>query len=87
MAATRKFRDALTGRKREVHLTPVLWEELPAFGATLVQRLFRGGLPPALLAEPKKPALYREWLDSFFARDVQRLFGLSPRFTGSIRGS
>ena len=75
LAASRKFRDTLTGRKRLVHLTPVLWDELAAFGATLPQRLFQGGLPRALLAESKRPALYREWMDSFFARDIQRLFG------------
>lgn len=75
LAASKKFRDTLTGRKRLVHLTPVLWEELPAFGATLPQRLFHGGLPPALLASAKRPAFYREWMDSFFARDIQRLFG------------
>jgi predicted AAA+ superfamily ATPase len=75
LAASKKFRDTLTGRKRLVHLTPVLWDELPAFGVTLPQRLFLGGLPPALLAEAKKPAFYREWIDSFFARDIQRLFG------------
>jgi uncharacterized protein len=75
LAASKKFRDTLTGRKRLVHLTPVLWDELPAFGVTLPQRLFHGGLPPALLAESKQPAFYREWLDSFFARDIQRLFG------------
>lgn len=75
LAASRKFRDTLAGRKRLVHLTPVMWEELPAFGVGLPQRLFHGGLPPALLAESKKPAFYREWMDSFFARDIQRLFG------------
>jgi predicted AAA+ superfamily ATPase len=32
-------------------------------------------LPPALLASAKQPAFYREWMDSFFARDIQRLFG------------
>ena len=32
LAASKKFRDTLTGRKRVVHLTPVLWDELPAFG-------------------------------------------------------
>jgi hypothetical protein len=42
---------------------------------SLKDRLFRGGLPPALLAEAKAPAFYREWMDSFFARDIQRLFG------------
>jgi predicted AAA+ superfamily ATPase len=75
LAASKKFRDTLTGRKRLVHLTPVLWEELDAFGVSLSQRLLQGGLPPALLAESKQPAFYREWLDSFFARDIQRLFG------------
>jgi predicted AAA+ superfamily ATPase len=75
LAASKKFRDTLTGRKRVVHLTPVLWEELPGFGVTLPQRLYHGGLPPALLAASKQPALYREWIDSFFARDIQRLFG------------
>jgi predicted AAA+ superfamily ATPase len=75
LAASKKFRDTLTGRKRTVHLTPVLWEELPAFGVSLAQRLFHGGLPPALLADSKTPSFYREWMDSFFARDIQRLFG------------
>jgi len=75
LAASRKFRDTLAGRKRTVHLLPVLWSELPAFGVPLPRRLFLGGLPPALLADAKRPALYREWLDSFFARDIQRLFG------------
>jgi predicted AAA+ superfamily ATPase len=75
LAASRKFRDTLTGRKRTVRLTPIPWDELPAFGAPLERRLYHGGLPQALLADAKHPALYREWLDSFFARDIQRLFG------------
>ncbi|MCL4806809.1 MAG: AAA family ATPase [Thermoanaerobaculia bacterium] len=75
LAASRKFRDTLTGRKRSIRLVPVLWDELEAFDATLQKRLFHGGLPAALLAESKSPSLYREWLDSFFARDIQRLFG------------
>lgn len=57
-------------------LLPVLWSELEAFGhVPLTRRLFHGGLPSALLAEAKKTAFYREWIDSFFARDIQRLFG------------
>jgi len=74
LAASRKFRDSLTGRKRLIHLVPVLSAELPAFGASLEKRLYHGGLPPALLAPTKPAAFYREWLDSFFARDIQRLF-------------
>lgn len=75
LAAGSKFRDTLTGRKRTVHLVPVLWDELSAFGVSVQRRLFHGGLPPALLPDGKQPAFYREWLDSFFARDIQRLFG------------
>ena len=74
LAASRKFRDTLTGRKRLVHLVPVMLSELAAFGtASLQRRLLHGGLPPALLAAKKKPSFYREWMDSFFARDIQRL--------------
>lgn len=75
LAATRKFRDTLTGRKRLVHLLPILWTELEAFSCSdISRRLFQGGLPPALLADSKSPSFYREWLDSFFARDIQKLF-------------
>ena len=74
LAATRKFRDALTGRKREVHLLPVLAEEMEAFGADLERRLFAGGLPQALLSKERDEDFYSEWMDSYFARDVQELF-------------
>jgi hypothetical protein len=80
LAATNKFRDSLTGRKREVHLVPVLFEELEAFGTTdLRERLLRGGLPAALLADSRGGEAYAEWLDSYFARDVQELFRLEKR--------
>ena len=80
LAATQKFRDSLTGRKRVVELVPVLHEELSAFGVTdLRERLLRGGLPPALLAEKHNPEFYAEWQDSYFARDVQELFRLEKR--------
>ncbi len=41
--------------------------------------MLRGGLPPALLGEDIDPEFYSEWLDSFFARDVQELFNVSKR--------
>ena len=80
MAATKKFRDTLTGRKRVVALAPVLAEELPAFGVKdLNERLLRGGLPPALLAKEPTWEFYAEWLDSYFARDVQEMFRVEKR--------
>lgn len=80
LAAVGKFRDSLAGRKRVVHLVPVLASELAAFGVTdLRRRLLHGGLPAALLADTPAPDLYAEWLDSYFARDVQELFSVSKR--------
>ncbi len=79
LAATQKFRDSLAGRKRNLELVPVLWSELDAFGATEEQRLLRGGLPPALLAEELDPGFYAEWMDSYYARDVQELFRVEKR--------
>jgi len=80
LAATQKFRDSLTGRKRVVKFLPVLHEELSAFGITDVrERLLRGGLPPALLSPEYNPEFYGEWVDSYFSRDVQELFRLEKR--------
>lgn len=85
LAATAKFRDSLAGRKREVHLVPVLAEEIAAFGVRdLTERLFRGGLPQTLLAEHYDPEFYGEWMDLFFARDIQELFRVEKR-TGFLR--
>lgn len=75
LAATKKFKDTLAGRKRNVRLTPVLWDEITSFGnAVMEKRLYCGGLPQALLASQKDSEFYREWMDSFFVRDIQKLF-------------
>ena len=81
LAATGKFRDSLAGRKLEVHLCPVPWEEcLDAFGvAELDRRLLHGGLPEALLAERPDDGFFSEWMDSFYARDILELFNLRNR--------
>ncbi len=80
LAATEKFGDSLTGRKRSVLLVPVLWEERQAFGIHDDEtRLLRGGLPPALLAQTLDLGFYGEWLDSYYARDVQELFRVEKR--------
>jgi uncharacterized protein len=44
LAASRKFKDTLTGRKRLVHLMPVLWDELLSFNTVLVKRLHQGAI-------------------------------------------
>jgi len=80
LAATQKFRDSLAGRKRQLHLVPVRHDELLSFGVKdLRHRLHRGGLPAALLAVENDPGFYSEWLDSYYARDVQELFRVEKR--------
>jgi len=86
LAATRKFRDALTGRKEAIYLPPVLWTECrDIFGVRdLDRRLLHGGLPEPLLAAEKDPAFFAEWVDSFYARDIQELFAIRSR-TGFMK--
>jgi len=81
LAATAKFRDSLTGRKEMVYLPPVLWREcVDAFDVNdLDHRLLCGGLPETLLSENKDASFYAEWMDSFYARDIQELFSIRSR--------
>jgi len=81
LAATKKFRDSLTGRKQIVFLPPVLWTECQnEFNQKdLDHRIVQGGLPEMLLATEKNPDFYAEWLDSFYARDIQELFSIRQR--------
>lgn len=81
LAATGKFRDSLTGRKRAIYLCPVLWEECEEpFGVVdLDRRLLHGGLPESLLRRRKSPHAFAEWIDSFYARDVLELFSVRNR--------
>ena len=84
--ATRKFRDSLTDRKRTLHFPPVLWREcltefdVPDFD----RRLLRGGFPGHLLADRLDPEFFEDWMDSFYARDIQELFGVRNR-TGFLK--
>jgi predicted AAA+ superfamily ATPase len=85
LAATRKFRDSLTGRKCIVQLVPVLYDELSAFGIRDIrERLWRGGFPSVLLGQQEPAEFFAEWLDSYFARDVQELFHVEKR-SGFLR--
>lgn len=86
LAATRKFRDSLTGRKRSLYLPPVLWAECKGDVGLpdLDRRLLHGGLPEQLLADAPDPEFFAEWLDSYYARDIQELFGVRNR-TGFLK--
>lgn len=81
LSATKKFRDSLTGRKTSLYLPPVLWTEtINAFGiSNLDHRLLHGGLPEQLLRKNIQSDFFGEWLDSYYARDIQELFGYRNR--------
>jgi predicted AAA+ superfamily ATPase len=81
LAATNKFRDSLTGRKINLFLPPVLWNECKNDFNILNfdERLRMGGLPEFLLSDDKIAELYTEWIESYYARDIQELFGVRNR--------
>lgn len=79
LGASHRFQDTLVGRKRTMHLLPVLFSELADFGVTLATRLFHGGLPENLMCEAFPEKDFSEWLDAFWARDIQELFRLEKR--------
>ena len=80
LGASSRFRDTLAGRKRHLHLPPVLFSELADFnGGDLETRLLHGGLPENLLAGHLPEKDFVEWLDAYWARDIQELFRLEKR--------
>lgn len=80
LSVRKKFTDTLTGRKSEVWLQPVLAQELSYFLPDMSperawqRRLFHGGLPGFLLSHAPRDVDYLEWIDSFWAKDIQELF-------------
>lgn len=80
LAASGRFRDTLAGRKRILHLPPVLFSELSSFGVgDLTKRLLHGGLPENLGAATYPEADFAEWIDAYWARDIQEMFRLERR--------
>lgn len=82
LGASAKFKDTLTGRKREVWLTPMLFAENGLFGnADLQHRFLFGGLPPFFLSKRLPEKDFQEWVDAFWAKDIQELFRLEKKYS------
>jgi predicted AAA+ superfamily ATPase len=80
LGASSKFRDTLAGRKRDLWLTPMCLEDLRDFRRTdLRHRFLHGGLPPFFLAGKLPERDFQEWLDAYWAKDIQELFRLERR--------
>ena len=81
LGASAKFRDTLTGRKREVWLTPMLLEEMALFGSTDIRHRFLfGGFPSFFIKKQLPEDDFREWIDAYWAKDIQDLFTVGKRY-------
>ena len=82
LGASRRFRDTLTDRKRDIRLTPMTLQDEREFGSRGIDHQFQhGGLPPFFLAAEVPDPGFQEWLDSYWARDIQELFRLGRRWS------
>lgn len=82
LGASLKFKDTLSGRKKEIWLTPAMSEDVEQFNIKdLKGRLLRGGLPPFLLSQELPEADFQEWMDAFWAKDIQELFRLERKYS------
>jgi hypothetical protein len=80
LGASSKFRDTLAGRKRDLWLTPMCLEDMRDFKHTdLRHRFLHGGLPPFFLTGKLPERDFQEWLDAYWAKDIQELFRLERR--------
>ena len=82
LGASSKFKDTLTGRKKEIWLTPLLLQEMESFGSRDIKHRFLFGGMPAYFASKDLPEEYfREWIDAYWAKDIQDLFSISKRYS------
>jgi len=80
LGASRRFRDVLTGRKQDLWLTPMTLADLEDFGEfDLQHRLLHGGLPPFFLTKEIPERDFQEWVDGYWAKDIQELFRVARR--------
>jgi uncharacterized protein len=80
LGASAKFKDTLAGRKTDFWLTPMMSTDLHDFGIMdLPHRLLRGGMPSFFLEGELPEHDFQEWMDAFWAKDIQELFRLERR--------
>ena len=81
LGASTKFPDTLVGRKTELWLTPLIKADLNDFNqGDIHHRLLHGGLPPFFLEDVLPEPDFQEWIDAYWAKDIQELFRLERRY-------
>lgn len=82
LEATAKFSDTLAGRRETVWLTPMIGADLTAFDETDLQhRFLHGGLPQLFLASELPERDFQDWIDAYWAKDIQELFRLERHWS------
>ena len=80
LGASRKFRDTLAGRKRDIRMTPITAEDMHDFkNDDIKHRFLHGGLPPFFMSKSLPEKDFQEWMDAYWAKDIQELFQLERR--------
>ncbi len=80
LSSTTKFKDTLTGRKHTLWLTPMISNDLIDFNNTsLEHRLLLGGLPPSFILQKPDEYFFEEWMNDYWAKDIQELFRLEKK--------
>jgi predicted AAA+ superfamily ATPase len=92
LAASKKFKDTLSGRKIVIELRPLIEADLHAFAhnknlkkstkthTLLEKRFLYGGMPENYLSDKLPEYAFEEWVDSYWSKDIQELYELRSKF-------
>ncbi len=70
LGASTRFKDTLSGRKRDIWLTSMMTRDLADFGdEELAHRFLRGGLPPFFMTKKLPERDFQEWMDDYWAME------------------
>ena len=82
LGSSYKFKDTLTGRKKDLWLTPMISQDLMDFkNKSLEHRFLRGGLPPFFMQKQFSESDFQEWIDSYWSKDIHELFRLERKWS------
>lgn len=82
LSSSKKFKDTLTGRKKDIWLLPITLDDIADFkNSDMIYRLHRGGLPPFFLAKTYPQVEFQEWMDDYWSKDIMELFRLERRYS------
>lgn len=79
LEANKKFKDKLTGRKNNLHLTPAISTDITDFNVSLDVRFLKGGLPEFMTSNNIDINEYNEWIESYWAKDITGIFGIEKK--------